>query len=93
MRLLFILSAVTMSGCALGTGIRPAYVRDGIQIYEAKCNGLGRSISDCHAQASQACNGKYKDVGTDGSSSFVQNSYTGQIMPVNNRSLAFYCTQ
>lgn len=88
----FILSllALVTTGCAIGKGVRPAYTNGDVQVYEAKCNGMARTINDCYAQASTFCEGKkFKPVGQDATSTVVP--VNNGFMPVNNRSLAFTC--
>lgn len=63
----------------------PVYQNNGEQVYQAKCNGLARTISDCYAKASEVCNGKFREVGKDGTNTFYGNS------PVTHRSVLFVC--
>lgn len=88
MKYLIPLAFLILTGC-FGRGVRPAYTRNGVTVYEAKCNGMARTINDCYEQASKLCGGNFKEVGTDATSSFV-GSANGYV-PVNNRSLAFTC--
>ncbi len=77
-----------LSGCAT---VSPSFVRDGKQVYEAKCPGTMRSIADCHKLAAKQCNGKYEEMGRESNSSFMQNNFTGEITPIQTRSLLFVC--
>ena len=61
-----LLAILFLSACAT---VKPVYVRDGIQVYSATCNGLIRDISDCYALASQQCAGKFEVINT------IENKY------------------
>lgn len=80
------LSFLLLTACA---STNPAFVRDGNQVWEATCNGLARSMTDCHKQAAKKCDGSYSEVGTDGTNSFVP--MNGGYAPVTKRSLLFVC--
>lgn len=77
-------------GCA-GKGVRPLYVKDGRQVFEAKCNGGGRTIGDCHQQAATACGGEFQALNEDSSSGIAP--VGGRYVSVMNRSLMFVCSQ
>ena len=55
-----------MTACA---AVKPVYVRDGVQVYSATCNGIARDISDCYALASQQCAGSFEVVNS------IENQY------------------
>lgn len=66
MKKLFLLGVLMISACAT---VKPVYVRDGVQVYSATCNGMVRDISDCYALAAQQCAGNFEVINT------VENQY------------------
>ena len=66
MKKLMLLSVLALSACTM---VKPVYVRDGVQVYKATCNGMIRDISDCYALASEQCAGSFEVVNT------VENTY------------------
>lgn len=51
---------IFFTGCAT---VDSAFMRDGQQVYEAHCEGLGHTIAVCHELASKKCDGHYKEMG------------------------------
>lgn len=80
---------IFVSGCAMGTGVKPTFTKAGKQHYEAICNGGGRSMSDCYAQASEKCGGDFEEFDKN-----VKNNYVGHaygVATVEHRTLIFAC--
>ena len=59
MKKLILLGLVFLVSCAT---VKPIYVKDGVQVYRASCNGLVRDIGDCYALASEQCGGNFEVI-------------------------------
>lgn len=59
MKKLILASLMLLASCAT---VKPLYVKDGIQVYRATCNGLARDIGDCYALASEQCGGNFEVI-------------------------------
>ncbi|MBE6445561.1 MAG: hypothetical protein E7019_05905 [Alphaproteobacteria bacterium] len=55
-----------LSACAT---VKPMYMKDGVMVYKATCNGIARDIGDCYVLASEQCAGNFEVVDT------VENQY------------------
>lgn len=80
-----------LTGCGLGKGTRVISSIDGAKLYEAKCNGTGRTIGDCYSQASDVCGGEFEIVDKDESSGVVTTS-PGNVISTRNRAIIFKCS-
>lgn len=78
-------------GCALGKGVRPVYENKGAQVFEATCNGTGRTMGDCYAQAAKTCDGNFEPVNNDSSSTAMISN--GNLIPIQKRNLLFQCSK
>lgn len=79
------------TGCALGAGVRESTF-NGEKMYEAKCNGLARTMANCYEQASNTCqkqNLKAVPLEQDHTNSAIVMG--GNFTPITNRSLMFQC--
>jgi len=84
-----LLSLFLILGCSHGLGVRPLYMENGTQVYEAQCNTTRHTIGDCKRQASETCGGNFIELGKDSrDSAAVMN---GTMYPIVNRSLQFKC--
>ena len=59
MKKIVLLGLMLLAACAT---VKPMYVRDGVQVYRATCNGAIRDIGDCYALAAEQCAGKFEEV-------------------------------
>ena len=66
MKKALLLGLVFLASCST---VKPVYVKDGVQVYRATCNGLIRDISDCYAKASEQCAGKFEVINS------IENEY------------------
>lgn len=76
---------------AFGTGVS-SFEFNGETLYEAKCNGMARSIKSCLAQASKHCEGldKHAEIlGNDATTAPMP--FGGSFIPLAKRSLTFKC--
>jgi len=60
LKLLTIVAVLATTACQT---VRKAYVRDGVAVYEASCNGTMRDWNDCFDAATSACKGEWVDKG------------------------------
>lgn len=82
---------IALSGCAIGKGVRK-FSYNGEMIYEAKCNGMARSYSDCLEQASSTCERegkKAKPLNNEEKQGLM--TMNGQLVTLTNRSILFSC--
>lgn len=91
MRVFALICAIVLSGCAIGKGVRQVGATKR-NMYEAKCNGMARTIADCYEQADNICGEQGLEaapIGQDSTSNMMRigNGYT----PIANRSLMFKC--
>lgn len=59
MKKIALLGFMLLAACAT---VKPMYVRDGVQVYRATCNGAIRDIGDCYALAAEQCAGRFEEV-------------------------------
>lgn len=59
MKKIIFASLFLLAACAT---VKPLYIRDGVQVYRATCNGWARDIGDCYALASEQCAGNFEVV-------------------------------
>lgn len=82
------LVAILSTGCVT---TRQAYVNNGVQVHEARCNGNARSMADCFARASQVCNGNFEQVNQEGRQ--VVAPMGNSFIATTHRSLLFTCKE
>ena len=90
--IVLVLITIILTGCS-PRGVRHTAVNmgDGTTAMEIDCSGAYGSWSDCRNHAAKLCNGKYKELDKEESSSNRQNWYTGQMIHVSNRQLTVVC--
>ena len=59
MKKLALIGFLFLTACAT---VKPMYMRDGVMVYRATCNGAIRDIGDCYALASEQCGGNFEVV-------------------------------
>lgn len=64
MKKIVLLGVLFLSACSSlwGYGVEPGFIRDGVQVYRASCNGNLRDIGDCYTLASEQCGGDFEVV-------------------------------